>query len=127
MPDPNTGATGTTDNWSVLWGNIRIGSPEQPHAGNAATWWVPDSVFGYDMSNYYYLHDKTFDTDLSLSRIDRILEIEYDAFVAGLHPNAVHIAVQVIYSSATLMAGLSVGASNSLKDALGFRKEEKRR
>ncbi len=103
------------DNWSILWGAIEIGSPQQPGAGTGGSWWIPDKVFGYDMSPYFLRHDQVFNDDRNLSQLAAILRAEADAFTAGLagRPDLGLLILQMIYSGSTTTAGLSAGASNT--------------
>ncbi|MCU0648239.1 MAG: hypothetical protein MUF00_09610, partial [Gemmatimonadaceae bacterium] len=118
--DPILQQSRLTDTWTVLWGNVSLGSPEQPRAGDAGMWWLPDAVFGYDMGAYYYVHDIEFDSDRSLAQLDRILGAEYTAFVAGLQPDPVHLGLQIVFSSATLTAGVLGATKHSLSETLGL-------
>ncbi|RMH13219.1 MAG: hypothetical protein D6695_04685 [Planctomycetota bacterium] len=106
------------ENWSILWGAIEIGSPQEPHAGIASpwAWWIPHRIFGFDMSDYYLKHDCVFDRNRRLSDAGAILYAEADAFVTGLSSSPVQNALQVVYSSATTIAGFTFAAANSLSD-----------
>jgi hypothetical protein len=104
------------DKWSVLWGAIELGSPQEPGAGTKGSWWVPDKVFGYDMSPYYLLHDRIFDDDRSLGDIQRSLGVEATSFGAGVlgRPSAGLLLLQTIYSSVTTGVAVSTSVGNSL-------------
>lgn len=98
-------------NTYLLGGLLDLGSPMFPGAGNTASWWVPDSLFGIDMSPYYTTHDWIFDPANKghvLDGIYRNLGIELEAFLAGIQSSycPAHWILQIIYSSATTIAGL---------------------
>lgn len=106
------------ENWSILWGAMEIGSPQEPHAGitDPWLWWIPHRVFSFDMSDYYLKHDCIFDSDRRLGDAGAILQAEADAFVTGLSSDPVQNALQVVYSSATTIAGFTFALGNSLSD-----------
>lgn len=88
-----------TDNWSILGGWIDLGSPMFPGAGTGSVWFVPDTIFGYDMSPYFTYHDWHFGpNELSFFAS---LNVELNAFSMNLGFDPIRVILQVIYSSAT--------------------------
>ncbi len=93
-------------NYYALGGLLDLGSPEWPGAGtgSGAQWMIPDRVGLWRMSNYYVQHDATFDP--SSQSLGQKLEVEWNAFLAGLSLDPVQDLLQVIYSSATTTVAL---------------------
>ena len=118
--DPLTGTR--PENASILGGLFDLGSPQEPGAGTAGTWWVPDRLFGFwDMSDFYLAHDQLFDRSRTLRDLPTILSSELDAFVAGMSKpsqflDPVRWVFQGIYSAATTTAALGFATVNTLAD-----------
>lgn len=112
-------------NWYLLGGWINLGSPEKPGAGTGSTWFVPDILFGMDMSKFFIAHDWRFRPDWAEFTKDwngwflHWMEAEWPAFLAGWNShgyNPVGLLFQVVYSFATSAAGLSAWWAGWLKD-----------
>jgi hypothetical protein len=104
------------DKWSILWGAIELGSPQEPGAGTRGKWVVPDKIFGYDMSPYYLLHDRIFNDDRTVADIQRVLGVEASAFGAGIagHGGSGLMMLQTIYSGVTTAVAVGSAVGNSL-------------
>lgn len=104
-------------NWYLLGGLVDLGSPVMPGAGTGSTWWVPDKIFGMDMSSYFVPHDWKFhpsDVAHKYEPWKLFTEAEIPAFLSGLAAtggNPVHAGLQVIYSGATTSVALASWAS----------------
>jgi hypothetical protein len=111
----DTGTGEQIDNWSILWGAISLGSPQQPGAGALGSWGVPDTLFGHDMSPYFLRHDSTFRDDKTLGQMPDILGVEADAFAHGVAGNSdlSHLPLQLLYSLATTTVGVGHGVVNT--------------
>ncbi len=119
-----------TQNWLLLGGLIDLGSPEVPGAGTTLTWWIPDRILGWDMSKFFVFHDSEFfKKDWTLADFDEVFSTEIEAFRKGLQPDPIHLALQVIYSSATTIVGtlkmLYFTVEAALQAMLGIDKESK--
>ena len=104
---------------------LTIGSAEWPGAGNASTWWVPDTLFGIDMSGYFTRHDWCFnpgDSSYASAPWGFISDCEIPAFLAGLSSQPLNVgwpaalALQVLYSTATTTAAFATWASQLTVD-----------
>lgn len=107
------------DGYTAFFGMIELGSPKWPGAGTGdSTWLIPDKIFGYDMTPYFTLHDNRWDSARDLMDMRDILATEMVSFLAGLGSTKdnIHIALQILYSSATLSVGLSTAVANSLSE-----------
>lgn len=104
-------------NWYLFGGLIDLGSPQWPGAGTGSpAWLAPDRILFWDMSDYFVFHDWHFNPD-SLGNIGQILTTEAEAFGAGASFDPIQMALQVIYSGATTIAGVTTAASNDIQDA----------
>ncbi|MCC6264288.1 MAG: hypothetical protein IT169_11975 [Bryobacterales bacterium] len=104
----------TPGNWYLLGGLIDLGSPVSPGAGTGSTWWVPDTLFGYEMNSYYVPHDWTYrPDDPRLATWSGLLwqleHVEWATFQAGLGDSVdpLRVILQSIYSTATTLATLA--------------------
>lgn len=105
------------ENWELLWGAIEIGGPQEPRAGAADSWWIPDKVFGYDMADFYLYHDQHFDDDRNLSQLDTIFGVEAASFYQGLRRgfDPGRLVLQMLYSTFTTSVAVGTAAANSLR------------
>jgi hypothetical protein len=77
-------------------------------------------MFGMDFSKYYDYHDKNYyGNEVRLSDMGRVLDVERNAFLAGLGSNPLQWPFQAVYSAATTAVGTSTALDNSLKDLVG--------
>jgi hypothetical protein len=85
-----------------------LGSPEWPGAGTSSTWWVPDRLWGLDMGTYWRLHDWLFGPGHPNVALDpgRVLQVEWEAFTAGMSWNPLRWIPQLVYSGATTITAL---------------------
>lgn len=105
------------ENWELLWGAIEIGGPQEPRAGAADSWWIPDKVFGYNMADFYLYHDQHFNDDRNLSQLDTILGVEAASFYQGLRRgfDPGRLILQMLYSTFTTSVAVGTAAANSLR------------
>ena len=107
-------------NWYLFGGIVDLGSPEMPGAGDANAWWIPDNLFGLDMSGYYDYHDKNYyGSDVRISDMGSILGTELKSLVAGIVSNPLTLPIQAIYSTATTLVGTLTAGKNTLSDIDG--------
>jgi uncharacterized Zn-binding protein involved in type VI secretion len=100
--------------YTLLFGEIPLGSPCFPGAGTAGTWWVPNGFFGHDMAGYYSTHDLTYDPRNPATAYDPFAElgVEWNAFLSGIDSAGgpietfITLPLHVIYSAATTTAGM---------------------
>lgn len=92
---------------SVLGGLFDFGSPQWPGAGTGSTWFVPDVLFGIDMSPYFTLHDWIFDPKNITNFWQIFTDSEIPPFLANLNYNPFQILFQIIYSGATTLASIA--------------------
>ncbi|MCB9872668.1 MAG: hypothetical protein H6821_00690 [Planctomycetaceae bacterium] len=102
----------TPGNWYLLGGLIELGSPVWPGAGNGVMWYIPDKIFGMDMSDYYLYHDWKFHPSDSAHAFEPwkiFTEWEIPSFITGMQAaggNSVHQGLQIIYSGVTTAVSL---------------------
>lgn len=118
--------TGTRpENLSVLGGLVDLGSPGEPGAGTAETWWLPDRLLGvWDMSDFYLAHDQLFDRNRTLADLPSILGAEARSFAAGMSKPSHYLdparwIIQGAFSAATTTAALGFATYNTVSDFLG--------
>jgi uncharacterized Zn-binding protein involved in type VI secretion len=103
-------------NWYLLGGLIDLGSPVWPGAGSGGAWYIPDSIFGMDMSDYYVPHDwKSHPSAEHSSFLDIFTEWEIPTFLGGLSWNPITNALQVVYSSATTIVSITEWTTSRFK------------
>ena len=107
-------------NWYLFGGLVDLGSPDMPGAGDANMWFIPDNIFGIDMSKYFDHHDEHYyGSDVGLGDIGSVLGHELSSFAKGLSLNPLQWPLQAIYSTATTGVGLATILQNTTKQVDG--------
>lgn len=101
-------------NWYLLGGLIDLGAPYFPGAGTGSIWFIPDKLFGFDMSSLYTIHDWLYAPDATLYSKDwygwfhHWINVEWTSLqqISRHWPNPIGMLFHAAYSMATSLQGL---------------------
>lgn len=105
------------EGYSMLWGLIKLGSPKYPGAGTHGIWWIPDELFGYDMSNLYAQHDAEAEMDGGPGNLPHAMLNDLRIYLQSIARarDPIHAALTAVYCIGLFPAMVIEVATSSAK------------